>query len=279
MDGWPLFEAYLRGHERRLAPATIYAYRGKLTHLERHVRYPFTHDTTWVLDQRHVRGCMRAHPEWSHWTANQLLSAAKAWHRFGSIEGWWEKNGISELSLPAPPNEPRPPLEPWQVADLLGVMRRPREARLLMLGLFAGCRISESTFMDAPHWEDDHLLFRGSKPPYKVRKVPLHPELIRYREVILGEQDLPPHGLKHVARDLRERVDFHWVPHALRRTFSQSLLDKGVAVEVVEALMGHAHRSMTLKAYGSISLDSKREAVALIPFKVRAVAANQLRLF
>lgn len=279
MDGWPLFDAYLRGPEQLLAPTTISAYRIKLTRLEEHVGYPFTHDTEWLLTAPHVRSFFRDHPGLSHWTHNQTLSASKKWHRFGVIEGWWPKNGIAELSLPSPPDDPLPPLTPHQVAELLRAMRTPREIRLVMLGIFAGTRITEACRMDAPCWLPDRLRFRGSKKPYKFREVPIHPELERYRERILSEQGLRDQSLKHVHRCLRDRVGFDWIPHGLRRTFSQALLDAKVVPEVVESLMGHAHKSMTLRKYGRVPFEVKAEAVPLVPFRVRSILADQLTLF
>lgn len=279
MDGWPLFEAYLVGPEQRLAPTTVLAYRIKLTRLEEYVDHPFTHDTNWLLTAAHIRGFWRDHPHLSHWTHNQTLSAGKKWHRFGVIEGWWPQNGIAALSLPSPLDDPLPPLSEWQVAELFRAARSPREVRLVMLGIFAGTRISEANRMDAPMWLPDRLKFRSSKRPYKVREVPIHPELERFRDKILSEQALPSQALKHVHHVLRDRVGFEWVPHALRRTFSQALLDAKAIPEVVEALMGHAHKSMTLRKYGVVPYEAKAEEVPKIPFRVRAVVANQLQLF
>jgi len=51
-------------------------------------------------------------------------------------------------------------------------------------------------------------------------------------------------------------------PHALRRTFATDLFNRGVRLEVVSRLLGHASTVITEQAYATLSDERVREEVA-----------------
>jgi integrase/recombinase XerD len=50
-------------------------------------------------------------------------------------------------------------------------------------------------------------------------------------------------------------------PHTLRRTFGSHLLNRGVRLEVVSRLLGHASTSVTEKAYAELLYETTRKEV------------------
>jgi len=49
--------------------------------------------------------------------------------------------------------------------------------------------------------------------------------------------------------------------HASRHTAASLLLDRGVPLEVVSAILGHASLSVTADVYARVSMDAKRRAL------------------
>jgi len=52
--------------------------------------------------------------------------------------------------------------------------------------------------------------------------------------------------------------------HASRHTAATLLLDSGVALEVVSAILGHASIAITADVYAKVTADAKRRALSLL---------------
>ncbi len=52
--------------------------------------------------------------------------------------------------------------------------------------------------------------------------------------------------------------------HASRHTCAVLLLDQGVPLEVVSAVLGHANLSITADIYARVTADAKRRALSLL---------------
>lgn len=258
MDYLGMFVRYEIG-ERGLARSTVGTYLEGLKRMERFTGKPFTHDLSQRLVASDLRRFFRDTP-WTPGTKRSTLSACKQWERFGGIEEWWTPNGILALQAPLQREcDPNPPLSLSQVSSLLGAARKRSEARLCYLGLFQGCRVAESGHMGQEHYLGDRWRFIGKGG--KRRDVPMHPETKAVRRVITLDHLGNGKQLQRACETLRERVGFHFHTHQLRDTFAQRLLDLDVALPVVESLLGHSHKSMTLRAYASVPFHQKMAAI------------------
>lgn len=202
-------------------------------------------------------------------TKQGAVVAAKAFHSWGALEGLWKLNGIMGVRTNRVIQPPKSPIGLETVRRLLEGCERPLEYRVVYLGLYAGCRISESANMGEAHWRSDRLIFEGKGR--KTRTVPLHPELQKRKDLILGEVPKTS-GVLHSSlarlRERREARDLDGRPvtsHALRRTFADHLYNEcGVPYEVVGKLLGH-HADVTAR-YARIGWDKMLSAVQAIDY-------------
>jgi site-specific recombinase XerD len=203
--------------------------------------------------------------------------------------------------IPRPPKrEPDPdPLYPDQVALLIRAIRLPdglrgparwqwqRNRRAILLGLYAGLRLSEAANLCWRHVNlgSAVLTVRGGKND-KDRSVPLHPRLaaelarVPCEErvgdwAVAGKVDrsnLKDKGLAAMyvrwldpllrAHGADFADDFH--PHRLRHTFASHLVWQGENLRTVQELLGHAQLATT-ERYVKVLLDHKRQAIARLP--------------
>ncbi|MGH3680755.1 MAG: tyrosine-type recombinase/integrase [Natronosporangium sp.] len=64
-----------------------------------------------------------------------------------------------------------------------------------------------------------------------------------------------------LVRRLRKRTGIWFTPHQFRHSYATGLLRRGVAVEVVQHLLGHASISTTVDTYSHISIEDARRAL------------------
>ena len=262
MDYKGVFTSYLLS-ERGLARGSVETYLEGLARLERFAGWAFV-EVGDHIDASVMRRFFRE-TAYSHATKRSTHSAAKAWEKWGDLEGVFHANGILSLSPPmAPPDEPNEPLHPGQIDTLLGAARRYSEVKLVFLGLYCGTRIEESANMRPEHWGGDRLRFVGKRS--RTREVPIHPHLRAVKKVITSDRLANRGQLQYACANLRERVGFYFHSHQLRDTAAQRLLDLDVRLEVVESILGHVSKSMTLRAYARIPFHQKVEAIALLDY-------------
>lgn len=251
------FAKYLVG-ERNLCASTAYTYEDSLLRLER-----FSGKKPAELSVDDIRRFMREaayHPG----TKNLALHAIKEFHKWGVIEGHWQRNGIPELRGQRNPINPKRSLERAEVLELLEASQRPTEARVALLGLYAGCRISESARIGEDEWKGTKLRFMGKGR--KIREVPVHPELQEHRGLILSRT--PSSGtLQHTVRSLAHYTGIDMSSHSLRRTFGVTLSEAGVEREVIGALMGHAPSSTLTKSYVPVRMNEMEQAIAKLSYR------------
>lgn len=243
---------------RNLSPKTIENYTWNLHALERHCGKHFTQSLedgelssadVWEFLEANVGHLSQAY-------LRQIVSTAKSWHKWGHSRELWSLNGI--VSIPTPPKEdgePRP-LSPSQICWLLVNSWTDAQRKMLLLGGWQGCRIAETAAMGEPNWLDDRLSFVGKRS--KRREVPIVPMLLDYREILTRRYTL--RQMRWAYEALRARSPFAWTPHQLRDTFAQRHLDNGVELVIVEALLGHAPTSTTLRSYAGAPWERKVEA-------------------
>lgn len=141
-------------------------------------------------------------------------------------------------------------------------------ARMLMLGYYAGLRLSEIAAFHARSITDTGLLIRGKGRV--TRRVPVHPQLEPYLQGINGHAF--PSWRKpgrhvtesHVADKIEGRLGPPWTTHTLRHAFATRLYEATRDLRTVQILMGHSSPNTTAR-YVAIStgkLDAAVRAVA-----------------
>lgn len=78
-------------------------------------------------------------------------------------------------------------------------------------------------------------------------------------------------SVDRLARRLRVRTGIEFTPHQFRHSYATELLRRGVAVEVVQHLLGHASISTTVDTYSHLGIEDARRA--LVAAGVLATAA------
>lgn len=246
--------------ELQLLPSTARAYERRIGYLERRIGKPLQ-----AVTSDDLREFKRAAPsELSSQTISGFLTVAREFHVWGSLEGLWPKNGISDVRGPRILNEGAPPLSIDKALRVAACCRRPLEYRVVFLPLYAGMRIGEAAAFGGEMWlEDDWLRFRGEKTQ-KIRRVPVHPNLRAVKWKVLASP--PTHGstLQRVKRRLEERSGVRYVTHQLRKTFMTTLYDVDVDDRVVKELVGH--QQDVSGRYIVVSDRKLREAINALPY-------------
>ena len=69
--------------------------------------------------------------------------------------------------------------------------------------------------------------------------------------------------LSHKFRELCQEAGVARLPfHSMRHTFATRLLERGVRIDVVQRLMGHATITTTIGTYGHVTEDAKQDAIS-----------------
>ncbi|WP_438274369.1 tyrosine-type recombinase/integrase [Nitrobacter sp.] len=169
-----------------------------------------------------------------------------------------------------------------------------------LIALFAGMRLNEIAQLricDLRQDEDDGNVWffdidrsggRSTKTKSSVRRVPVHPELVRigllkYRSWIVARAANPENALwpdvrstgdrtrsaawsKWINRYMRDEcgiADDSKVFHSFRHTFKRMTRDAGISEEMHDALTGHANRGSVGRGYGAgFSIKPLADAVA-----------------
>jgi integrase/recombinase XerD len=182
------------------------------------------------------------------------------------------------LALEAPVIRPPAELD-WLHSDedeaLLGCSLSKREAILVYFFRLTGLRLSEALSLTNRDVDlsSNEVRVRSSKSDAGYRSVPILPELrpqiVEWQSFVKAQgwydQDGPflvtrcktqmhPQYVEAALQRVGERAGLarRLTPHTLRRTFGSHLLNRGVRLEVVSRLLGHASTAITERAYARL---------------------------
>lgn len=172
---------------------------------------------------------------------------------------------------------------------LVGVCDRLRDRFLLIVLRHCGLRIGEA--LGLRHEDVDasrgviavraRVNRNGARAKTWSREVPTDAALIRLYSDYLHEeygaldcdfvfvnlwgrpvgQPMSYPNVDGLVRRLRSRTGIWFTPHQFRHSYATGLLRRGVAVEVVQHLLGHASISTTVDTYSHISIEDARRAL------------------
>jgi site-specific recombinase XerD len=206
---------------------------------------------------------------WAPATKRAMVVAYHQIDAFAAMKNYGQRNGISHLKTPKVVHNKAAPIHHSDAHRLLAEARSPIEVRTTYLGLYAGLRVAESTALREENWLGDSLVFLGKGS--KKRKVPVHPELAKVREEILGRPPASKTSAGVIFGRLRDRLDLRdtegkrATPHTLRRTFSSALYGSGATWEIVGTLLGH--ELGTTDSYVRIGDGLIKEAVGRVEYR------------
>lgn len=268
---WCGFEAWLTENDR--AGRTVLGYKHDLEAFaewfEQSNGFALRVEDVTPADVREYRNWLQAVKRYSPATIRRRLMALRAYFRWGVEMGRIERDPSARIK---PPAEER--LSPaWltrqeqnrlvreaerQIMSASTAKRRRQATRnraLLIFLLHTGLRVSEAsalTLADVQMGErSGWVQVRGKGN--KARRVPLNADArqaLRAWLDVRGEMGISLFGLsvrrmQSALARLGERAGVSLYPHALRHTLAKNLVDAGVGLHTVAALLGHESLNTT----------------------------------
>lgn len=190
--------------------------------------------------------------------------------------GWMHRRGLRgddpTLGLPVvkvPRGVPHP-ISTEQLRQLLATARTRRLRGYLLLGAYAGLRVSEIAAMDGSQIDGDWLTVTGKGGT--VARLPLHYRLFDYA------QDMPTDGWwfpshgghvtgKNVSVVVSDHMRAHGVAgtaHSLRHWFGSTLVKNGTQMRIVQDGLRHANLQTT-QVYTQVTPAQLRQAIDGLP--------------
>ena len=194
---------------------------------------------------------------------------------------WWHRNELGRtLELPTVPVTEKVPeaLTEQQLNEVLAAARvvHRRAAPALELLYATGARVNEACGIRLEDVTTTHVLLRKTKRQAGSgarveRAIPLSP---RSRQATMELRSLPAgrlntlvgvrdHTVGNWCRTLSKGLGYRVHPHLFRSTFCTHLLQRGVPVHEVQALMGHRDIKTTMR-YAAVTDERLALAVALL---------------
>lgn len=150
-----------------------------------------------------------------------------------------------------------------EMRRLIDAADKIRDRALIMVAYAAGLRVSEVVNLRVEDIDSDRMLIHVRQGKgNKDRLVPLSPALLDVLRRLWrtfkpttwlfpgedGERPLHQHTVRNIVRDAakRAKIKKRVSPHTLRHTFATHLLETGIDVRTVQALLGHARLSSTM---------------------------------
>ena len=171
-------------------------------------------------------------------------------------------------------------LRPQELERLFAAARSPRDRLILLIGAYAGLRVSEIVKLLVEHvdFETGLLEVRAGKGD-KDRTIPLHQRIAWEMQVYLSGREtgwmFPAARLSHGATGhlsaravqvmvkataARAQIVRRVSPHKLRHSFATALLSKGADLLEIKDLLGHASVATT-QIYAFVQPEKLRASV------------------
>lgn len=176
-------------------------------------------------------------------------------------EGLISKNPTANLAPVKTPKEIRKPFSPVEIEKLKNSTTNTRDAALIFFLLATGCRVSEVCSVDRTDidFRAQKLVVTGKGS--KQRTVYMDDvTCMRIQQYLRTRKDFSPalfagqgtdrmtaDGIRRALNEIAKRAGVENVhPHRFRRTLATSLIDHGMPVQEVAAILGHDKLDTTM---------------------------------
>jgi integrase len=194
-------------------------------------------------------------------TLQKHLERTKSFFRFSSENGWVQGNPAAGIKAPQVRATPTLPFTEGQQSSILANATSPKIKAFIEILLYTGLRIGDACLLTTERIQDGEVFLYTAKTGSPV-KIPLPPSTLKLLELVR-----PKGGHYFIFRESvrMESVADRWRdilkvvfknacvpkahPHQFRDTFAVELLKKGVPLETVSILLGHASIKVTEKHY------------------------------
>lgn len=186
---------------------------------------------------------------------------------FSSYFGWLQKEGLLQINPCANlgaikcQKKIKLPFSEIDMAKLRDACDNSRDKALVALLHCTGCRISEVTALDRDSIDFNHLevtvLGKGSKErmvyldevgamllrQYLTERTDTSPALFAGK----GSERLTPGGVRYILTKVGRKAGVDNVhPHRFRRTLATNLINRGMSIQEVAAILGHENINTTM---------------------------------
>ena len=259
-DSEDLLRVYLEAKEIEGRSAkTIAMYRGVITRAMREIQAPIRKITVYHLRSYLMTLRNKGDKDSTVKSVREVLCAYFGWlHKEGLIES----NPCSNLSPVKCAKVVRLPYSDVEIEKIKEACRNQRDKAIVCFLLSTGCRISEMCALN----RDDIDLVNAECIVHgkgnKERKVYINPvALMNLRTYLDARKDLcpalftgkgteriAPGGVRFMLRGIEERSGVENVhPHRFRRTLATNLINRGMPIQEVAAVLGHDKLDTTMK--------------------------------
>ena len=209
------------------------------------------------------------------------LTAISAAYRFAQDLGTAVANPTRLVVLPEQADEAPATYTNGELRRMLDVVETAQEDLCLNVFIWTGMRRFEAlgVRLDEIDWEANFIPVLGKGRPRKLRLVPIHPTL---RQVLLravarardGQVYLIESNRRHamgrdrlteILKGVAARAGVEWKgTHAFRKTVSSVLYEEGARESYIEAILGHAPRTVNARHYRRLPDHKLQETILLL---------------
>ena len=209
------------------------------------------------------------------------LTAISAAYRFAQDLGMAVANPTKLVVLPEQADEAPAIYTNEELRRMLAAVETEQEELCLQIFIWTGLRRFEAlgVRLDAIDWEANCIPVLGKGRPRKLRLVPIHPTLrqallraaARAREGQVGliesnrRRAMGRDRLTEILTAVAARAGVEWKgTKAFRKTVSSVLYEEGARESYIEAILGHAPRTVNARHYPRVPDHKLQETILLL---------------
>lgn len=239
---------------------TIYQYRCQLVRFSETIKKPFKEMTAY--DIRFFLACEKQRGL-SNVSLENSRSYISAFFKWMYVEELIPKNPAAAVNTIKCPQEIKRPFSDVEIDALRSGCRNAKERAIVEMLLSTGVRVAELSDMRVEDIDfatlSVHVMHgKGDKARVTYTTKVAAQYVRRYLETRKGDSDmlflnlertkLLPNGIRHILSEIAKRAgvdDVH--PHRFRRTFASGLAARGMDIQKIQRLLGHANINTTMR--------------------------------
>ena len=238
---------------------TINLYQTHLKHLQAAIDVPLKNVTVY-----HLRSYLMAEKDrgLSPATIETKRSTFSAFFGWLHAEGLIQRNPTTNLATVKQPKEVRRPFSPVEIERLRDNAKTPRDIALIETLLSTGCRVSEICSVNRDDLDLRSMKLTVTGKGNKQRTVYIDEVTAMRVKAYLktrtdfspalfvgkGSDRLTPCGIRYILNEIASRAGVeNCHPHRFRRTLATNLIDHGMSVQEVAAVLGHDKLDTTMR--------------------------------